>query len=137
MPGGVWIAVQAAGVGHRRGRLVVLGDGLDSIDPARAASTASTSLVGVVYDGLTAFRRVGGSEGTQLVADLAAALPQPTDGGRAYAFRVRAGIRYSDGSLLRAQDFKRALERSFALGSGVVQDTALAKVVGHATSPAA
>jgi peptide/nickel transport system substrate-binding protein len=103
---------------------------LDSIDPARANNTSSSALLGVAYDGLTAFRRVGGSDGTQLVAGLAVALPQPTDGGRSYTLTIRAGIRYSDGSLLRAQDFRRALERMLALGSPLLEGSALMKVVG-------
>ncbi|HEV2712412.1 MAG TPA: BTAD domain-containing putative transcriptional regulator, partial [Gaiellaceae bacterium] len=130
VPGGVWVAVQASGTGHRGGRLVVIGDPFDSIDPALAQGTDSLSLLRVAYDGLTAFRRVGGSDGTQLVPDLAEVLPLPTDGGRSYTFRVRAGIRYSDGSLVRAQDFRRALERMLALGSPVLQESALMKVVG-------
>ena len=132
-PSGVWVAAQASGTGHRGGRLVVIGAGFDSIDPALADTTEGFTVLGLAYDGLTAFRRVGGSEGTQLVADLAAALPQPTDGGRSYSFRVRTGIRYSDGSLLRAQDFRRALERMLALGSPLLQGSALMKVVGAAS----
>jgi YVTN family beta-propeller protein len=130
VPGGVWVAVQASGAGHRGGRLAVIGFGFDSIDPALASSTSSQSLLEPVYDGLTGYRRVGGSEATQLVPDLAAALPQPTEGGRAYTFRIRPGIHYSDGTPLRAQDFRRALERMFRLGSLDVEGTALAKIVG-------
>ena len=59
--GGVWVAVQASGKGHRGGRLVVLDGGLDSIDPALADSTNSSALIELAYDGLTAFRRVGGA----------------------------------------------------------------------------
>jgi YVTN family beta-propeller protein len=128
--GGVWVAVQASGTGHRGGRLVVTGEQFDSIDPALANNTDSFTLLGLAYDGLTAFDRVGGSDGTQLVGNLAEALPLPTDGGRSYTFRVRAGIRYSDGSLVRAQDFKRALERMFVLGSPLLQGSALTKVLG-------
>lgn len=127
VPGGVWVAVQASGTGHRGGRLVVTGDRFDSIDPGLAAFNEME----LAYDGLTTFRRVGGSEGTQLLANLAAALPAPTDGGRAYTFRVHAGIRYSDGSLLRAQDFRRALERMHRLGSPLLEGfSSLTKVVG-------
>jgi peptide/nickel transport system substrate-binding protein len=130
VPGGVWVAAQASGTGHRGGRLVVLGGGLDSIDPALANNTDSTSLLGVAYDALTSIRRVGGAAGTQLVPDLATTLPLPTNGGRSYTFRVRSGIRYSDGSWLRPQDFRRALERMFTLGSPYVVDTALGKLLG-------
>jgi YVTN family beta-propeller protein len=113
--GGTWVAVQASGEGHRGGRLVVLDGGLDSIDPAIADSTNSSALIGLAYDGLTAFRRVGGAAGTQVVPDLAAALPEPAAGSTTYTFHLRHGIRYSDGRPLRAVDFRRALVRVFAL----------------------
>jgi peptide/nickel transport system substrate-binding protein len=131
VPRGVWVAVQGSGAGHRGGRLVVLGTGLDSIDPAIAGSTNSSSVLGLAYDGLTTYRRAGGSESTQLVPDLASASPASTDGGRSYTFRIRTGIRYSNGTPLRPQDFRRALERMFTLlGTRPLARTTLAKVVG-------
>jgi peptide/nickel transport system substrate-binding protein len=114
--GGTWVTAQASGNGHRGGRLIVLGGGLDSIDPAVADNTNSSALIGLAYDGLTAGRRVGGAAGTQIVPDLAAALPAPTEGDRTYTFHLRRGIRYSDGRLLRAADFRRALVRMLAIG---------------------
>jgi peptide/nickel transport system substrate-binding protein len=113
--GGVWVAAQASGVGHRGGRLVVDGGTLDSIDPAIADSTNSAAVIGLAYDGLTTFRHVAGAAGTQLVPDLATALPQPTAGGTIYTFHLRPGIRYSDGRLVRAVDFRRALVRALVL----------------------
>ena len=40
-------------------------------------------------------------------------IPTPTDGDRTYAFRIRPGIRYSDGQPLLAGDFRRGVERLF------------------------
>jgi peptide/nickel transport system substrate-binding protein len=130
VPGGVWVAVQASGRGRRGGRLLVLGGGFDSIDPGVAGDTNSGSLIGLAYDGLAGFRRVGGSEGTQLVPDLASGLPFPTHGGKSYTFRLRPGIRYSDGSLVRPVDFRRGLERMFELGSIYVHASPGTKVLG-------
>jgi peptide/nickel transport system substrate-binding protein len=67
-------------------------------------------------DGLTAFKRVGGSDGAQVVPDLATSLPTPTDGGRTYAFQLRSGIRYSNGQPVRPEDFRRAIQRTRKLG---------------------
>ena len=106
---GVWVALQASGVGHRGGRLVVIGDDLDSIDPAEGAVLTGTT--GPAYDALTSLRRVGGSAGSQIVPDLAAALPQPTGNRTSYTFLIRPRIRYSDGRILQPADFRRALER--------------------------
>ncbi|MDQ1494558.1 MAG: hypothetical protein QOG69_1041, partial [Actinomycetota bacterium] len=115
--GGIWVAVQASGEGHRGGRLVIVGFGIDSIDPAFADTTNSVPVLETAYDGLTGFRRVGGGAGTQIVPDLAAALPLPTAGGTSYTFHLRPDIRYSDGQPLRAADFRRALERELELAS--------------------
>jgi peptide/nickel transport system substrate-binding protein len=109
--------VQESGAGHRGGRLVVVSSVLGTIDPSLANFTTTDNIFKVVYDALTAGRRVGGAGGTQLVPDLAVALPRPTDGGKSYTFHLQPGIRYSDGTRLRAMDFRRALERGFELGS--------------------
>ena len=45
--------------------------------------------------------------------NLAISLPVVTAGGTTYAFQLRRGIRYSNGTLVRASDFRRAFERSF------------------------
>jgi YVTN family beta-propeller protein len=109
---GVWVAVQSGGAGHRGGRLVVIAHTVNTIDPQSAGIPSSRSVATTIYDGLAAYRRVGGSAGEQLVPDLAVALPQPTDRGMRYTFRLRRGIRYSDGRRLRAADFRRAAERT-------------------------
>lgn len=128
---GVWVAVQASGRGHRGGRLIVLSGKLDSIDPAIGNTPFSALALGLVYDGLTGFRRVGGSEGTQLVPNLAVSIPSPREGGRTYTFRLRAGLRYTNGETVRPQDFRRALERTFELGGPPAELPGLAAVVGR------
>ena len=125
---GVWVAVQESGRGHRGGRLIVPGQSrLPTIDPQLGAGGLEVSLV---YDGLTGFRRTGGADGTQLVPNLAAAIPEARDGGRSYTFRLRAGIRYSDGRLVRPADFRRALERAFEVRAQFLEATGLEAVVG-------
>jgi peptide/nickel transport system substrate-binding protein len=47
------------------------------------------------------------------VPNLATSLPVITAGETRYAFQLRRGIRYSDGRLVKASDFRRAFERSF------------------------
>jgi len=127
---GVWVAVQESGRGHRGGRLIVLSGALDSIDPAIANNTFSALVLSLVYDGLTGFRRVGGSEGTQLVPNLAMSIPSPRDGGKTYTFRLRPGLRYANGDLVRPRDLRRALERIFELGSPPSEQPGLAAVAG-------
>jgi YVTN family beta-propeller protein len=114
----LYVAVRSTGVEHRGGELRVLADEEpDSIDPALAYNPTSWSILIMTNDGLVAFRKVAGVEGTQLVPDLAVALPSPTDGGRTYTFELRRNFTYSNGELVRPEDFRRAIERVFELGS--------------------
>jgi peptide/nickel transport system substrate-binding protein len=61
-------------------------------------------------------------------SDIAVRVPKPTDGGRTYSFRVRSGIRYSNGALVRPSDFRSSLERLLTMNRG--QATAFDEIVG-------
>jgi YVTN family beta-propeller protein len=120
----IWVSAQDSGASHRGGTLTVLQNAeFGSLDPARPGSLGSILTLYMTNDGLTAFKRVGGSDGAQVVPDLAISLPTPTDGGRTYTFRLRPGIRYSTGQPVRPEDFRRAIERNFTLGPGAPLDT--------------
>ena len=108
---GVFVAARPTAGAHRGGVLTVAGLGVEGLDPA----VSFDRVLSITNDGLTAFKRVGGHEGAEIVPNLAISLPDPTDGGRTYSFRVRKGIRYSTGALVRPADFRRALERTFEL----------------------
>jgi peptide/nickel transport system substrate-binding protein len=111
----IWFGVQASGREHRGGRLVSAGGGQiqGSIDPSYISWAGTFGSLSPAYDGLVGFARRGGSDGTQLVPNLAESLPVVTGGGTTYAFRLRRGIRYSDGRFVRASDFRRSLERAY------------------------
>ena len=122
--GNLLVVIGHSGAGHRGGTLVLRanrpgkgGDVVDSIDPALTQYTYTFPLLRMTGDGLTAFNQVSGLAGTQPVPDLATSLPQPTDGGRTYAFQLRPGIRYSNGRPVQATDFRATFERFYALGS--------------------
>lgn len=112
----IWVAsATGVGAGHRGGTLTVEGNvvpGFDGIDPAL---TYVPSVFSMVYDGLVALRRTGGSAGLTFVPDLATALPIPTNGGRTYTFTVRKGIHYSNGAEVTAGDLRRGLLRALAV----------------------
>jgi YVTN family beta-propeller protein len=113
-PEGVFVAVRPAAAAHRGGTLTLVNDGwvhFGSLDPALSFSVLSS----ITNDGLTAFRRVGGRQSGQIVPNLARSLPEPTNSGKTYTFRLREGIRYSTGELVRPGDIRRALERNFEL----------------------
>jgi ABC-type transport system substrate-binding protein/DNA-binding beta-propeller fold protein YncE len=120
--GRLWVAVTAAGAGHRGGTLHVAfqGEPFDrsSVPDVRAQFDPATgygdftTVLSLGYDGLTALRRVGGTAGLELVPNLAEAIPMPSDGGRTYTFTVRDGVRFSTGGRVRPSDIKRGIERS-------------------------
>jgi peptide/nickel transport system substrate-binding protein len=116
---GLWAAVGAGGTGHRGGTLDEVATHLDTLDPASSQSNNSppTQIPGLLNDGLVTLDHVAGAEGARLVPDLAVSLPTPTDGGRTYLFRLRLGIRYSTGGLVRPTDVRHSFERLFELGS--------------------
>ncbi len=102
---------------RRGGTLTLLHTRPLSIDPALQLDIPPLQTEGLTRDGLLTFNKVAGPAGTQVVPDLALSVPAPTDGGTTYTFRLRAGIRYSNGQPVRASDFRRAIERVFRLRS--------------------
>ena len=88
------------------------------IDPA-GFDAAADVVLSLAYDGLLSYRRVAGAGGSTLVADLAASVPQPTDGGRTYTFQLRRGLRFSDGRPVRPEDFRASIERAVRLAGQV------------------
>jgi DNA-binding SARP family transcriptional activator/ABC-type transport system substrate-binding protein len=115
--GRLWLSVQPAVLQHRGGTLKVISTSrtFDSLDPALGYDGPALDLLNMLYDGLTAFQRVGNPDGTKLVPDLATSLPTPSDDGLTYVFHLRPGIHYSNGQLVRPRDFRHGLERVFAL----------------------
>ncbi len=106
---------------HRGGTLTVVArlspPGL-SADTAVAWSTYLWQILSMTNDGLVGYRRVGDRAGGTPVPDLATALPVPSDGGKTYTFQLRKGIKYSNGDLVKPEDFRRAIERVFVSNHG-------------------
>ena len=108
----LWVGVRAGEASHRGGTLTVTSRNvLDTIDPALAYFSESWNLLSLTNDGLVAFKRVGGIDGSSLVPDLAQSIPRPADAGRTYTFQLRPDLRYSNSTLVRPDDFRRAIER--------------------------
>jgi YVTN family beta-propeller protein len=131
----VWVGARPAATSHRGGTLTVLATGeADSFDPVFSENLPA--VLPLTNDGLTAYQQVGGSGSAELVPDLAVSLPFPADGGTTYTFRLRRGIRYSNGEPVRPEDFRRALERDLILGPNPAFGGPFADVVGGAACAA-
>ena len=119
---GLWLAVGASAAEHRGGTLTVSSsdDTPTSFDPAVVAynDTLEGQILAITNDGLLSYDKVGGPGGATLVPDLASALPEQSTDGLTYRFPLREGIVYSTGEPVRPEDFRHAVERSFAIAGG-------------------
>jgi YVTN family beta-propeller protein len=117
--GSVWVTVGGTATSHRGGTLRIVSQYTPgTLDPAGSYDEFGLPILSITGDGLVGFKRVGGIDGGTLVPDLAVSLPEPTDGGRTYAFELRPGIVYSNGDVVVASDIRRGIERSFGVGGG-------------------
>jgi len=84
----------------------------------------------LTHDGLVAFKRAGGSEGTKIVPDLVESIPTPTNGGKTWVFKLRSGIKFSNGQALTGNDVKATFERLFKIGDSPNAGTWYNGIVG-------
>ena len=88
-----------------------------SPDPQVNYTLQEWQLLIFTHDGLVAFKRTGGTEGTKIVPDLAESVPTPTNGGKTWVFKLRSGIKFSNGQTLTGADVKATFERLFKIGN--------------------
>ena len=79
-------------------------DAPPSFDCHREGTFATLHAVAPFYSVLIRINPENPSSTTDFVCDLCAALPEPTDGGKTYTFKIRDGIKFADGSPLTAAD---------------------------------
>jgi peptide/nickel transport system substrate-binding protein len=89
----------------------------DSLDPGLAYTGEGSTAVYSVYIPLLTYAHASGSAGSKVVPGLAEAMPKIGDGGRTYTLTLRKGLKYSDGTPVRASDFAASIERLFKLNS--------------------
>jgi peptide/nickel transport system substrate-binding protein len=106
----------SSGGSHTGGTFTILANvSFGVADPAQNYTLQEWQLLINTHDGLTQFKRVGGTPGTALVPDLATSIPVPTDGGKTYTFQIRKGIKFSNGQVMKPSDFVTTFERQFTV----------------------
>lgn len=112
----IWSANAAQAEGHRGGTLRLTAVGAQgTIDPQMNYTQQYWQIFSAMYDGLLAFKKVGGTDGNTIVADIAEEVPQPQDGGKTYVFKIRKGIKFSNGKELGVADVVASFQRIFKI----------------------
>ncbi len=109
---------QASNEQHRGGtmRLVAVAAG-GTFDPQINYTLQYWQLYQSLYDGLVTFKHAAGSEGFTIVPDLAEEMPKPTNDGKTYVFKLRKGIKFSNGQDLTVKDVVASFQRIFKVSS--------------------
>jgi peptide/nickel transport system substrate-binding protein len=84
----------------------------DSLDPADTYYTYAWNFARLYGRTLTMFKPAPGAEGSTLVPDLAESLGTPSADARTWTYRLRAGVKFEDGTPVNSGDVKYAVERS-------------------------
>jgi peptide/nickel transport system substrate-binding protein len=87
------------------------------LDPALSYEVEGWTAMYDTYLPLLTYAHANGAEGSKVVPALAESMPKITDGGKTYTLTLRKGLKYSDGTPVKASDFKVSIERMFKLNS--------------------
>jgi peptide/nickel transport system substrate-binding protein len=91
--------------------------GIDFLDPGLSYTVEGWEIMWNVYLPLLGYKHAAGPDGATIVPYLAQDLPTVTNGGKTYTLTLRKGIKYSDGTAVKASDFKAAIVRDFKIDS--------------------
>jgi peptide/nickel transport system substrate-binding protein len=89
----------------------------DYMDPQLSYTAEGWTAMGEVYIPLLTYKHAEGQEGSEVVPGLAKEMPKISNGGKTYTLTLRPGLKYSDGTPVKASDFPYAVERMFKLNS--------------------
>ncbi|GAA3203917.1 ABC transporter substrate-binding protein [Actinocorallia longicatena] len=84
----------------------------DSPDPGDTYYAYSWNFARNYARALVAFKDAPGKAGLELTGDLAEGLGESADDGKTWTYKIRKGVKYDDGTEIKAQDVKYAVERS-------------------------
>jgi len=76
----------------------------DYLDPALSFTSDGLDSLWTSYTGLLTYRHASGAAGSEVVPGLATAMPVLGNGGKTYVLRLRPGLKYSDGTPVKASD---------------------------------
>ena len=83
----------------------------DFLDPGLSYTVDGWEALHLAYTGLVTYANDEGAAGAEVVPGLAEDLPEISEDGLTYEFTLREGLKFSDGSPVKASDFKASIER--------------------------
>ncbi|NUS51775.1 MAG: ABC transporter substrate-binding protein [Nocardioidaceae bacterium] len=87
-----------------------------TLDPTRAYFTDSTAIMSdLVTRALTQYAYNEKTNDMQLIPDMATDLGKPSEDNKEWTFTLRDGLKYEDGTPVKAEDVAYAVKRSFAI----------------------
>jgi peptide/nickel transport system substrate-binding protein len=89
----------------------------DYMDPALSYTAEGWTAMGEVYIPLLTYKHADDKEGTIVEPGLAKEMPKVSNGGKTYTLFLKPGLKYSDGTPVKASDFPYAIERTLKLNS--------------------
>jgi len=95
-------------------------DAPPSFDGHKESTYATVHAFAPFYSLLIRINPANPSSTTDIVCDLCAEMPQPTDGGKTYTFKIRQGVKFHDGSPLTAADVAASLNEIMFPPAGVL-----------------
>jgi peptide/nickel transport system substrate-binding protein len=109
----------SAGGGKQGGTLnITYASFPDYMDPGLSYTAEGWTAMGEVYIPLLTYKHAEGAEGSEVVPGLAKEMPKISNAGKTYTMFLRPGLKYSDGTPVKASDFTNAVERVFKVNSG-------------------
>jgi peptide/nickel transport system substrate-binding protein len=95
-------------------------DAPPSFDGHRENTFATIHAVAPFYSVLIRVNPDDPASTTDFVCDVCTEIPEPADGGRTYAFRIRDDVKFQDGSMLTAYDVAASWNKIVAPPDGVI-----------------
>jgi peptide/nickel transport system substrate-binding protein len=100
------------GGGGKQGGSIRIGSALpDAYDPVLFQTVQANQPLQLVYKGLVTYKDEEGEAGTEVIPGLAEKLPTISADKRTYEFKLRSGLKYSDGTAVKASDFENTVKR--------------------------